>query len=147
MMDERSNNTMTALIVPILFLLTADTPKDEILAVLNMQEQAWNRADIETFMTGYLESEEITFQGRAGVTRGYAAVMERYRKAYSTPEKMGKLKFTIDEVRLVAPGSALVLGGFALTRTEAAGGNAAGRFSLVLVKTPKGWKIVHDHTS
>ena len=60
---------------------------------------------------------------------------------------MGRLKFTIDEIRLVTPDSAVVIGAFALTRTEAGGGNASGRFSLVFVKTPKGWKIVHDHTS
>lgn len=128
-------------------LLLAATPQDDIRAVLSMQEQAWNRADIDAFMTGYLESAEITFQGRSGVTRGYAAVRERYKKAYATPEKMGKLKFTIDEVRLVTPDSALVLGGFALTRTKEAGGDASGRFSLVLVNTTQGWRIVHDHTS
>lgn len=128
-------------------LLLAATPQDDIRAVLSMQEQAWNRADIDAFMTGYLESAEITFQGRSGVTRGYAAVMERYKKTYASPEKMGKLKFTIDEVRLVTPESALVLGGFALTRTKEAGGDASGRFSLVFLKTPAGWKIVHDHTS
>jgi uncharacterized protein (TIGR02246 family) len=128
-------------------LLLAATPQDDIRAVLSMQEQAWNRADIDAFMTGYLESAEITFQGRSGVTRGYAAVMERYKKTYASPEKMGKLKFTIDEVRLVTSDSALVLGGFALTRTKEAGGAASGRFSLVLVKTTQGWRIVHDHTS
>lgn len=128
-------------------LLLAAPPLDEIRSVLAAQELAWNRADIDAFMTGYLESDAITFQGRAGITRGYSAVKERYKKAYSTPERMGKLKFTIDEVRLVTAESALVLGGFALTRTKEAGGDASGRFSLVLVKTTQGWKIVHDHTS
>jgi len=138
---------MTTLLIPAFFLFTAATPHDEIRAVLDLQQQAWNRADIDAFMTGYLDSPEITFQGRSGITRGYAAVSERYKKAYSTPEKMGKLRFTIEEVRLVTPDSALVLGGFALARTTEAGGDASGRFSLVLVKTPQGWKIVHDHTS
>lgn len=138
---------MTNLLIPALLLLAAATPQDEILAVLDMQERAWNRADIDTFMTGYMDSAEITFQGRTGITRGYAAVSERYKKAYSSRERMGKLKFTIEEVRLVAEDSAVVLGGFALTRTKEAGGDASGRFSLVFVKTQKGWKIVHDHTS
>ncbi|MBA3975412.1 MAG: DUF4440 domain-containing protein [Candidatus Solibacter sp.] len=128
-------------------LLLAATPQDDIRAVLAMKEQAWNNAGIGAFMTAYLDSPEITFLGRSGITRGYAAVTERYRTAYSSPEKMGKLKFTIDEVRLVTADAAVVLGGFALTRTKEAGGDASGRFSLVLIKTPKGWKIVHDHTS
>ena len=137
--------TLAILILPA--LLPAAAPEDDIRAVLSMQEQAWNRADIDAFMTGYLDSPQITFQGGSGITRGYAAVTARYRKNYANPARMGKLKFTIDEVRLVTADSAVVLGGFALTRTKEAGGDASGRFSLVLIKTPKGWKIVHDHTS
>lgn len=128
-------------------ILPATGPEDDIRALLSMQEQAWNRADIDTFMTGYLDSPDITFQGGSGITRGYAAVTARYRKNYSNTAKMGKLKFTIDEVRLVTADAAIVLGGFALSRTKEAGGDASGSFSLVFLKTPKGWKIVHDHTS
>lgn len=135
------------LAIPVLLMLAAAGPKEEIQSVLDLQMEAWNKADMELFMTSYLDSPDITFQGKTGVTRGYSAVLERYRKAYSTPEKMGRLKFNIDEIRLVTADSAVVLGAFALTRTEAGGGNASGRFSLVFVRTPKGWKIVHDHTS
>jgi uncharacterized protein (TIGR02246 family) len=138
---------MLNLAIPVLLMLAAASPKEEIQSVLARQMEAWNKADIELFMTSYFDSPDITFQGKTGVTRGYSAVLERYRKAYSTPEKMGRLKFTIDEIRLVTADSAVVIGAFALTRTEAGGGNASGRFSLVFVKTPKGWKIVHDHTS
>jgi uncharacterized protein (TIGR02246 family) len=138
---------MINLAIPAMLLLAAAGPKEEIQSVMDLQMEAWNKADIELFMTSYLDSPNITFQGKTGVTRGYSAVLERYRKAYSTPEKMGRLKFTIDEIRLVTADSAVVIGAFALTRTEAGGGDASGRFSLVFVKTPKGWKIVHDHTS
>ena len=138
---------MMNLAIPVLLMLAAASPKEEIQSVMDLQMEAWNKADIELFMTSYLDSPNITFQGKTGVTRGYSAVLERYRKAYSTPEKMGRLKFTIDEIRLVTADSAVVIGAFALTRTEAGGSNGSGRFSLVFVKTPKGWKIVHDHTT
>ena len=137
---------MMNLAIPVFLLLSAAGPREEIQSVLDMQMSAWNRADIEMFMTGYLNSPEITFQGKSGVTRGYGAVMDRYRKAYASPEKMGQLKFTVEEIRLVTKDSAVVIGAFALTRTEAGGGDASGRFSLVFVRTSKGWKIVHDHT-
>jgi ketosteroid isomerase-like protein len=42
---------------------------------------------------------------------------------------------------------ALANGRFALKRTAAGGGDAAGRFTLVLRKTKSGWKIIHDHSS
>jgi ketosteroid isomerase-like protein len=41
----------------------------------------------------------------------------------------------------------VVIGRFQLERPAAPGGKASGIFTLVLSKTPGGWKIVLDHTS
>jgi len=122
-------------------------PTDEVRAVLDKQVESWNRGDIEAFMTTYLDSPELTFTGRDAVTRGYKPVLERYRKRYATREAMGVLRFSEIEVRMLGKDAALVLGKFNLTRTEAGGGDASGRFTLVLRKTAQGWKIIHDHTS
>lgn len=130
-----------------LFSLLAAAPEADVRAVLDKQVAAWNRGDIELFMTTYLDSPSLTFTGRDGVTRGYRPVLERYRKRYATREAMGTLVFSEIEVRLLNDNAALVLGRFQLTRTQAGGGNAEGRFSLVLQHTPQGWKIIHDHTS
>ncbi len=129
-----------------LFLLAA-SPDTEVRAVLDRQVAAWNRGDIEAFMTTYLDSPSLTFSGADGVTRGYRPVLQRYRARYSSPAAMGTLRFTEIEVRLVGDSAALVLGRFDLTRTAEGGGKAKGRFTLVLQRTPQGWKIIHDHTS
>ena len=118
-----------------------------IRGVLAAQEKAWNRADVVTFMEGYEKSSELSFSGTSGVTRGWQNVLERYRKRYPDEQAMGKLNFTEIEVRLVGAEAALVLGRFHLTRSEKAGGDAAGHFSLVFRKTTAGWRIIHDHTS
>ena len=47
----------------------------------------------------------------------------------------------------VADDIALATGKYTLQRTAAGGGNASGRFTLIFKRTPKGWKIIHDHTS
>jgi beta-aspartyl-peptidase (threonine type) len=60
---------------------------------------------------------------------------------------MGVLTFSEIEVRPLAPGVALATGKFALQRSTDAGGDASGRFTLILKRTPQGWKIIHDHTS
>jgi len=122
-------------------------PESEIRAVLTAQEAAWNRADVAGFMEGYERSAELTFSGSSGVTRGWRNVFERYRKRYPNAEAMGKLQFSEIEVRLVGSEAALVLGRFHLSRTETAGGDASGHFTLVFRKTPSGWRIIHDHTS
>lgn len=119
----------------------------EIRAVLAAQEVAWNRADVNAFMEAYEKSDELTFSGTSGVTRGWQNVLERYRRRYPGAEAMGKLRYSAIEVRLVGSEAALVLGQFHLTRAEKAGGDASGHFSLVFRKTPSGWRIIHDHTS
>lgn len=133
--------------VALLLCLLWAAPDAEVRAVLDKQVSSWNQGDIEAFMTTYIDSPELTFNGKEGVTRGYRPVLERYRKRYSSREAMGVLKFSEIEVRMLGAEGALVLGRFNLTRSQAGGGDATGRFTLVLRKTPEGWKIIHDHTS
>jgi ketosteroid isomerase-like protein len=124
----------------------------DIRAALAAQADAWNRADIPTFMQAYENSPDTTFIG-ATLRKGYAPILDRYTKAYSTKEQMGTLTFSNLDVRLLPASSgsveyAIVTGAFHLDRT--AHGDAKkddGIFSLVWRKGPQGWKIILDHTS
>ena len=120
---------------------------DEIKAMLKKSEASWNRGDLATFATDYEDSAETTFIGKDITHGGVQAILERYKRGYGTPEKMGALTFSEIEVRPLGTGYALANGRFALKRTAAGGGDAAGRFTLVLKKTKDGWKIIHDHSS
>jgi hypothetical protein len=71
---------------------------DLIKQVLNDQTAAWNRADINGFMTGYENSPETTFVGK-NVLHGWQQMMERYQKTYPTKEAMGTLDFSEINVR------------------------------------------------
>ena len=119
----------------------------EIRTILKDSETAWNRGDLATFASYYEDSPETTFMGKEVVRGGTQAILDRYRKAYPTREAMGTLTFSEIEVRPLAQGVALVTGKFALKRTAAGGGDASGRFTLILRETTAGWKIIHDHTS
>jgi ketosteroid isomerase-like protein len=131
---------------------TPEGDEGQIRAALNAQAEAWNRADIPTFMQTYEKSPDTTFIG-ATLRKGYEPIFERYTKNYTTPEQMGKLTFGNLEVRLLPASTgvveyAVVTGTFHLDR--AAHGEAKkddGIFSLVWRKGPQGWKIILDHTS
>jgi ketosteroid isomerase-like protein len=112
--------------------------------VIRAQEDAWNRGDIAGFMEGYERSEDITFSSDRGMTRGWQAVLDRYRKTYPDRGAMGKLTFTNLEVTPLGDDAALVTGEWRLERERDAPG---GVFSLVMKRLPQGWRIVHDHTS
>ena len=48
--------------------------RDAIRVVLNAQEAAWNRGDVDAFLVGYRQSSELTFSGSSGVSRGWDGV-------------------------------------------------------------------------
>jgi len=113
--------------------------------VLQQQQAAWNRRDLEAFMSGYWNSPELTFFGTEK-TSGWQATLERYRKRYQTGgREMGKLEFSGLQIVALGPDSAFVRGSWMLTMSD--GKTPHGLFTLVFRQFPDGWKIVHDHTS
>jgi ketosteroid isomerase-like protein len=124
-----------------------------IRAVLNAQVEAWNRGDIPAFMATYENSPETTFVGATSVNKGWASVLDRYKKGYPNKEVMGILTFSELDVRLLPSSDAkteyaVVTGHFHLARAATASATKDdGIFSLVWHKGAGGWKIVLDHTS
>jgi uncharacterized protein (TIGR02246 family) len=119
----------------------------EIRTLLKDSQAAWNRGDLAAFASYYDDSPDTTFVGRELTRGGVKTIQQRYERGYGTPEKMGALTFSEIEVRPLGSDYALAIGKFSLKRTAAGGGDASGRFTLVLRKTKSGWKIIHDHSS
>ncbi len=119
------------------------SPEGEIKAVLEAQQAAWNRGDIEGFMAYYWRSDDLTFQSGKARTHGWNDVLARYKKSYPAGT-MGVLAFADLAVRPLGPDAAFVLGRFRLDRN---GTISEGVFTLVLRRMQEGWRIVHDHTS
>lgn len=116
----------------------------EIRAVMDNQVAAWNRGDIEEFMQGYWNSENLVFVSGANVTRGWKPTVERYKKNYDSREKMGVLTFSDLQIDILSKDAAVVLGSWSLQREK---DNPHGKFTLIFRKFKDGWRIVHDHTS
>ena len=121
-----------------------DADRQAISAVLNAQQTAWNRGDVDAFLGGYWHSPELTFSGSSGVARGWDGVLTRYKKNYPDRAAMGQLDFSDLEFRFLGPDAALVLGRWHLKRDR---DDLGGVFTLVWQRLPEGWKIIHDHTS
>jgi beta-aspartyl-peptidase (threonine type) len=116
-----------------------------IRQVLADQDAAWNRGDLEGFMAGYLRSPQLTFSSAAEPRRGWQETLGRYRQRYQGKgNEMGKLTFSDLDIRLLRADLALVTGRWKLVRTKDA---PDGLFTLVMWRTPDGWRIIHDHTS
>ncbi len=116
-----------------------------IRAVLSAQQAAWNRADLDGFMAGYLHDETLVFTSGGNIRHGWQETYDKYRAKYGgAPDTMGKLDFEVLSVQSLGADGAIVLGRWKLTGTPNAGG---GVFSLGFARTLDGWRIVHDHTS
>ncbi len=115
-----------------------------ILTLLNDQTAAWNRGDIEGFMSGYWNSNQTEFVSSDGVSRGWQALLERYRRSYPDRKAMGHLTFSDLEIRVECSTAAYALGEYHLQREN---DNPSGVFTLNFRKFTDGWRIVVDHTT
>jgi ketosteroid isomerase-like protein len=128
----------------------ADGDRDAIVDLLRAQQDAWNRGDLDEFLRGYEPGPALVFTSGGKIRRGLDETRARYESRYRSAgashatNVMGHLEFEVLSVRGLGRDGAVVLGRWRLTRTPEAG---AGVFSLALLRTHAGWRIVHDHTS
>ena len=139
-------------LIIILCLITAfgsyaqheEADKKAIQKVLKEQRLAWSKNNIEEFMEGYWKSDSLKFYGANGVTTGWNATLERYKKAYPSEDHTGTLSFRINDISKISNDAYFVLGEYHLKREV---GNADGIFMLVFKKINGEWKIIADTSS
>ena len=116
----------------------------KIRTVLATQQDAWNRGDIHQFMEGYWKNDSLMFIGKSGVTYGWQHTLDNYIKGYPDTAHMGKLDFTIIQVKRLSAIYFSVVGKWHLVRSV---GDVGGSFTLLFRKFGKQWLIVSDHSS
>jgi ketosteroid isomerase-like protein len=120
--------------------------KDEsaIRSVLQKQENEWNKGNLENYMQGYWKNDSVMFIGKSGITYGWQKTLNNYKKGYPNKEAMGKLNFTLLEMKPISKEYYFVVGQWHLQRTI---GDLQGIFTLLFKKINGKWFIVADHSS
>jgi uncharacterized protein (TIGR02246 family) len=118
--------------------------EQKIRNILATQTAAWNRGDLENFMKGYWENDSLMFIGKSGVTYGYKNTLDNYKKSYPDLAAMGKLTFTLIQVKKLSNEFYHVTGKWHLERTV---GNLSGHYTLLFQKINGEWVIISDHSS
>ena len=116
----------------------------DIMKVMKFQENAWNSGDINSFMEGYIKSDELVFSGKSGPVYGWNETKNRYLKNYPDTQTMGQLKFTVNKIQSVSSDIAFLIGEYYLTRSTE---DSNGYFTLFWKKIDNKWLIISDHTS
>ena len=120
--------------------------KDElaIRKLLDQQSEAWNRGDIAGFMEGYWKNDSLMFIGKSGVTYGWKATLNNYKRGYPDTASMGKLNFELIRIKRLSSTYQFVVGKWFLKRSI---GDVGGHFNLLFQKIGGVWVIIVDHSS
>jgi ketosteroid isomerase-like protein len=117
---------------------------DAVRAVMEAQQAAWNRGDIDAFMDGYERADTTTFVSGEELTRGWQTVLDRYKQRYASRDQMGSLDFSDLDIQPLSSSYVLADGRWRLKR---ANDSPHGRFTLLFRKNGDAWRIVHDTTT
>lgn len=134
-----------SLCVLLFFCCTAQS-KDDVAIRNAMHEQldAWNSGNITRFMDTYWKSDSLMFIGKSGITYGWQNTLNNYKKGYPDTAAMGKLDFTLIQVKRLSVLYYSVVGKWHLTRSV---GDIGGHFTLLFKKIKNKWQIISDHSS
>jgi beta-aspartyl-peptidase (threonine type) len=117
--------------------------ENEIRVILDQQKISWNEENLKGFMEYYWNSEKLTFQSGNKRFHGWEALLSRYEER-SSDGKWGKLDFTDIEIKVLSNDIAYVLGRWQLLYEDS---SEEGLFTIIFLRMPEGWRIVHDHSS
>lgn len=124
---------------------SAQIPEEAaIISILDQQISSWNEGNLEKFMQGYWKNDSLTFISKNGVTYGYDNALANYKKSYPDTAAMGRLSFSIIQIKKLSADYYFVIGRYQLNRTV---GDADGHYTLLFRKINGRWKIVSDHSS
>lgn len=118
--------------------------EEKINALMQAQEKAWNRGDLQAFMQPYWQSDSVLFIGQNGVQNGWQATLKNYQKTYGSKAAMGNLRFENTNFKKIDKTNAWVLGKWTLFRNT---DTLSGYYTLLWQRKNGQWLIIADHSS
>ncbi len=115
-----------------------------IKATLDTTAAGWNRGDLSVYLSAYADT--ATAMGSTGLVRGVRGIEGQMRAGFwRTGRPIQRLSYDHLEIRPIGPDQAVVTGQYILT----GGGrpDRTGWFTTIWVRTSRGWRMVHDHSS
>jgi beta-aspartyl-peptidase (threonine type) len=107
--------------------------------------QAWNRGDLDAFMSDYAPDSLPTVVAEGHLRRGFDYIRSRYAAQFAPGATRDSLRFEEFTIRPLTAEFALVTARYVLYSNGRT--SASGPFTLLMQLRPEGWKILHDHTS
>jgi len=117
---------------------------NSIKKMLASQQDCWNNGDIDGFMQGYWQSEELIFTSlNHKPAYGWDNTLQRYKNSYPTKSSMGEFNFEVLDLKLISKTTATLKGKWELIREE---DHPNGLFWLDIERFDESWLITKDST-
>ena len=127
-------------------LYTASRQQLEAVKIVLAQEAAWNRGDIDAFLSRFKDDPETQIMMGNSV-RGLEKIHAAFRLNYPNREAMGTIGYSDVEARELGENFAMATGKYHLERSKKSGGSVDGTFTDIMEKTPDGWMIIFSETT
>ena len=127
--------------------ISATESKENEAAIRKVFEDgcaAWNRGDLDGYLSGYWDSDKTLWISSGFLTRGRKAIVAAYKARFSTPGQMGKLTLSELEIDVLSATDAIAFGRWMLVFEDKA---AEGFFTVQLRRVESTWLYVSDHSS
>ena len=120
-------------------------PGPVIKSMLDVSAVAWNRGDLDGFVSTYANDSTTTFVSAGQVQHGYAWIRRNYAPRFAPGARRDSLRFERFVARTLGSDYALVTARYVLFRGDSV--TSSGPFTLIVQRRAGRWKIIHDHTS
>ncbi len=115
----------------------------DILALMRLEEQVWNKGDIEAYVNLYAPHDSVRMIYSSGAVYGKDSILAFYKK-YWPKERMGQLTLDGERLERLSPEYYYVSGFFHVRYPD--GKTVNGRFSGLMRKIKGKWYIYTDHS-
>ncbi len=122
-----------------------EDPTESVRAMLEAASAAWNRGDLDAFMSDYADQPTTGFVSGGRVQYGFAWIHDNYAPRFMPRAARDSLRFEETAARALGSDHAMATARYVLYRGDSV--TASGPFTLVLRRDPERWQIIHDHTS
>jgi uncharacterized protein (TIGR02246 family) len=127
--------------------LSATERKQTEVAIRDVFEAgcaAWNRGDLDGYLSSYWDSDKTLWVSGGSLWRGRKAIFEAYKSRFSTPQQMGQITLAELEIEVLTDTDAIAFGRWRLVVEDK---SSNGFFTVQLKKIEGAWLIVSDHSS
>ncbi|MBI4542528.1 MAG: thermonuclease family protein [Gemmatimonadetes bacterium] len=125
---------------------SAQSPEEQIRAEVAGYVRTVNSGNADALAALYVNRPGVGSLGDGQIYRGWSAVADLIRGVY---QRVGPIQMTADSVRVMPLGEDAAVAYFRYRWVLGQGSarSVAGAMTLVFQRTPRGWRVAHDHTS